>query len=263
MVLMIPSLPADTWWFLNFSFNLRFQIVAMKLLSWLMPILLAMMAPSNHSWMTQDCLDDYLPDQPLCTYQCGRMKTDHIWGTPGVLTLMLNAGVLPFGTEPNSDHAILYIDLLFDTLTGISLQSLYDPTHPPGFHNLWSTDIKAAKKYVTLVNQGFLAENIHECVAILVSWCQHMGKCTANNECILNKISEMITWVLLSTEAKCKKARGHAWSPILATAGKAIIAAEWPLSYILNGCLCIHLFDKAWAIIHAKKQLKEAYAILY
>ena len=84
---------------------------------------------------------------------------------------MLNTGILSFGAGLNSDHVILYLALSFETLTSISSQSLYDPTHP-GFRNLWSTDIKAAEKYVTLVHQGFIAKNIPKNVLILVSHCQ-------------------------------------------------------------------------------------------
>ena len=68
--------------------------------------------------------------------------------------------MLPFGAGPNSDHAILYLDLSYETLIGIPSQPLYDPTHP-GFQNLWSMDIKAAEKYLTMVQNGFHTENIH------------------------------------------------------------------------------------------------------
>ena len=107
-----------------------------------------------------DLMHDYLPDHQPTTYQCGYSKIDHIWGTPGVLTAMQHAGVLPFSVGPNSDHAILFLDLSFENLSGISSQSLYDPTHPR-FCNLWSTDIKAAEQYLTFIQQGFHAENIH------------------------------------------------------------------------------------------------------
>ena len=106
-------------------------------------------SPNDDTTITQ-FLDNYgLFDLP--TYQCGRSKIDHIWGTSGVLTATIHAGVLPFGQGPNSDHAILYLDLSFATLTDISSHSLYDPTHP-GFRNLWSTDIKAAIAYITTID---------------------------------------------------------------------------------------------------------------
>ena len=208
-----------------------------------------------------DLMMDYLPEQQPSTYQRGRSKIDHVWGTPGVLTTTINAGVLPFGTGPYSDHAPLYIDLSFDLLTGISSQSLYDPTHP-GFRNLWSTDVKAAEKYITMVQRGFNDENIHEGIAILVSRCNRTGKCTADDERILNKIDDSITKIMLRAEVECKKAKGYAWSPLLANAGHTVIAAKWHLSAVLNGHLQIRLMDCAQAIIHAKKQLKEAYATL-
>ena len=107
-----------------------------------------------------DLMTDYLPDHHPNTYQCGRSKIDHIWGTPGVLTATINASVLSFGAGPNSDHTILYLDLSYAILAGISSQSLYDPTHP-GFHNLWSMDIKVATKYLQFIQDGFHAENIH------------------------------------------------------------------------------------------------------
>ena len=61
---------------------------------------------------------------------------------------------------------------------------------------------------------------------------------------------------------ECKKARGHAWLPLLANAGHTFIATKWHLSAVLNGHLQIRLLDCAQAIINAKKQLKEAYATL-
>ena len=107
-----------------------------------------------------DLMHDYLPDHQPTTYQRGHFKIDHIWGTPGVLTATQHAGVIPFSVGPNSTHAILFLDLSFEHLSGISSQSLYDSTHPR-FHNLWLTDIKAAEQYLTFVQQGFYAENIH------------------------------------------------------------------------------------------------------
>ena len=156
-----------------------------------------------------DLMHDYLPDQQPSTYQCSCSKVDYIWSTLGVLTTTINAGILPFGTGPNLDHAILYIYLLYETLTGISSQSaLYDPTHP-GVRNLWSTDIKAAAKYKTMVKQGFHAKNIHERIAILVSHCNQTRKCMLDDECILNKIEKAITGILLHAEVECKKAQGY------------------------------------------------------
>ena len=49
-----------------------------------------------------DLMHDYLPDRQPPTYQHDRSKIDHIWGTPGVLTATIHAGVLPFGQGPNS-----------------------------------------------------------------------------------------------------------------------------------------------------------------
>ena len=128
-----------------------------------------------------DLMHDYLPDRQPPTYQCGRSKIDHIWGTPGVLTATIHASILPFGHGPNSDHAILYLDLSFTTLTDISSHSLYDPTHP-GFHNLWLTDIKAANEYIQTVRTGFYAKNIFNRIAIIVSHCNRTGKCTSDDE---------------------------------------------------------------------------------
>ena len=62
---------------------------------------------------------------------------------------------------------------------------------------------------------------------------------------------------------ECKKARGYAWSPLLANAGHTIIAAKWHLSAVLNGRLQIQLMDHAQAILRTKQQLKEAYATLH
>ena len=80
----------------------------------------------------------------------------------------INAGILPFGNGPNLDHAMLYLNLSFDTLMGLSFQILCDSTHP-GFRNLWLTDIKAAIKCIKLVQTSFQDENIVNRIAILVS----------------------------------------------------------------------------------------------
>ena len=134
--------------------------------------------------------------------------------------------------------------------------------HIPASANLWSTDIKVAQKYITLVQQGFHAKNIHEQIAILVSCHNQTGKCTLDDEHILNKIDKAITGIMLCAEVECKKARGYSWSPLLTNAGCTVIAAKWHLSTVLNNQLQIRLLDQAHAIIQAKKQLKEAYAVL-
>ena len=114
-----------------------------------------------------DLMADYLPDTQPPTYQRGQHKIDHIIGTIGVLTAMTGAGILPFGEGPRSDHAIIYVDLSLETLSGMTSQSLHDPTHPSS-RRLWSTDIKATEKYITLVNAGFQYENIAARTATLI-----------------------------------------------------------------------------------------------
>jgi hypothetical protein len=171
----------------------------------------------------------YLPaTPPPTTYQRGRHKIDYIWGTPAVLTATHNAIILPLGTGPKTDHAILYTDICLSTLSGLMSDAIHDPTHPAS-HNLWSTDIKAATKYVELVCQAFLAENISERIAILWNHCQRTDQCTNNDVHILNKIDRDITAALLKAERECKRAKGHAWSPLLAKAGHTVIATKWHL----------------------------------
>ena len=195
-----------------------------------------------------NALENYLPDTKPSTYQQGWHQINHIWGTLRIITATINAGILPFGQGPNSDHAMLYIDLSFDTLMGLSSQILCDSTHP-GFRNLWSTDIKAAIKYIELVQTGFQDKTISTHIAILVSWCQCTQQCTPDDEWILNQIDAEITWILLCAEKHCKKARGHAWSLLLTIAGRVIIAAKWHFSDVINHHLNICLLDRAQAII--------------
>jgi hypothetical protein len=181
-----------------------------------------------------DLMATYLPDVHPPTYQCGTTKIDHILGTIGVLLATTNAGVIPFGEGPLSDHAMIYVDFSLDSLTGLSSQSLHDPTHPSA-RNLWSTDVKAAKKYIEQVWERFLAANIHEQINILIHQCERTNQCTELYECILNKIDDDITKILLAAERDCKRAKGHDWSPLLASAGRTVIAAKWHLSALLNG----------------------------
>jgi hypothetical protein len=91
-----------------------------------------------------DMTAPFLPDDPPPTYQRGQHKIDHIWGTPGILTATIGAGILPFGCGPKSDHAIVYCDISLSLLSGLSPQTIHDPTHQAS-RNLWSTDIKAAE----------------------------------------------------------------------------------------------------------------------
>jgi hypothetical protein len=97
---------------------------------------------------------DYLPLNPPSTYQRGQNKINHIVGTMGINLVMTHAYVLPYGTGdfPKSDHAICGIDLSMDVLCGITPESLYNPTHSLA-RQLWSTDVKAASRYVELVEQ--------------------------------------------------------------------------------------------------------------
>jgi hypothetical protein len=116
--------------------------------------------------------------------------------------------------------------------------------------------------YTNLVQTSFAAENIAERITILLHQCDRTGRCTTNDERILNKIDRDITRILLHAETDCKKAKGHAWSPLLANAGQTVIAAKWHLSNVLNGRLHLPLWDRAQAIIAAKAQVKEAYQLL-
>jgi translation initiation factor 2B subunit (eIF-2B alpha/beta/delta family) len=174
---------------------------------------------------------------------------------------MTDTGIIPFGEGPRSDHAIIYGDLSLEILSSIPSQSLHDPTHP-STRKLWSTDIKAAEQYVDKVKHGFSCENIIERITILVHRCNLTQCCTDEDARILNKIDTDITKILLAAESQCKKAKGHAWSPLLANAGRTVIAAKWHLSNLCNGRLTLTLWNRAKAILQAKAQLKEAYAML-
>jgi hypothetical protein len=139
-----------------------------------------------------------------------------------------SAGILPLGTGPKTDHAILCADIcLSTTLSALTSNAIHEPTNPSSC-NLWSTDIKAAEKYVALVCQAFLAENIMECIAILWDHCHCTARCTPNVVRILNKIDRDITDALLKAKHECKCAKGHAWSPlrVLANIGRTVIAAK-------------------------------------
>jgi hypothetical protein len=116
-----------------------------------------------------DLMADFLPVIPPSTYQRGRNKIDHIVGTMGVNIAMVHAYVLPFGTgeSPKSDHAICGIDFSLEVLCGISPDSLYNPTHPSA-RQLWSTDVKAATRYVDMVERRCHADNIATRVATLI-----------------------------------------------------------------------------------------------
>jgi hypothetical protein len=112
----------------------------------------------------------YLPDIPPTTYQRGNNKIDHIWGTIGVMTATIGAGIMEFGIGPRSDHPILYVDISLTALCNLPSHSIHDPTHPSS-RNLWSTDIKAAETYIALVKHDCEMENIATRIAILKQRC--------------------------------------------------------------------------------------------
>jgi hypothetical protein len=181
-----------------------------------------------------DLMADYLPATPPTTYQRGR---DHIVGTMGVNLAMTHAYVLPFGTgdSPKSNHVIRGIDFSLDVLCGITPESLYhDPTHPAA-RQLWLTDVKAASRYVELVEQRCQADNIEKHVAKVVQSCQKTGIYSVGDEKILNDIDANITEITIWTENKCKWAKGRDWSPLLANEGRTVIAVKRNLSNIVHG----------------------------
>jgi hypothetical protein len=166
-----------------------------------------------------DLMASYLPSPTPTTYQRGRNKIDHIVGTMGILLAMVRAYIVPFGNDsPKSDHAICGIDFSLEVLSGITAASTHDPTHPAS-RILWSTDIKAAEKYIELVTARFDAQNIENRTTILTERCTRTKRCTEQDVCALNAIDAEITEIMLWAESKCKRAHGHAWSPLLANAG--------------------------------------------
>jgi hypothetical protein len=197
-----------------------------------------------------DFMASYLPDIPPMTYQHGSNKTDHICGTIGVMTSTIGAGTLAFGIGPGLDHPILYVDISLIAHCTLPFQSINDPTHPSS-PNLRSTDVKAASYYVELVKHNCQMENTATHIAILNQRCNHTNCCTLNDEKILNKIDCDITKIMLRAERDFKRAKGHAWSPILPHAGKTVIAAKWHLSDVRLGQIPIPPGSHSKMIKHA------------
>jgi hypothetical protein len=147
-------------------------------------------------------------------------------------------------------------------LSGIKPESLYDPTHPAA-RQLWSTDVKAASRYVEMVEWRCHADNIAARVMKLIQRRQTTGLCSAYDVTILNAIDANITEIMLWAETNYKHAKGHDWSPLLANAGRTVIAAKWNLSNIMHGRTPTPSnVLKEVAISKAKAQIKEAYTIL-
>jgi hypothetical protein len=206
----------------------------------------------------------FLPARPPKTYQRGRHKIDHILGTMGLNLSVTRAYVIPFGVDsPRSDHAIWGMDFSLELLSGIAPESLYDPTHPSS-RQLWSTDVKAAERYVTLVESRFAHENIEARIQTLLKRCQDTGQCLPNDVWILNNIDATITEIMLWAETKCKRPKGqYEWSPLLANAGRMVIAAKWHLSNIMTGRTSIPPdLTREQAISTARTQIKDAYNVL-
>ena len=152
-----------------------------------------------------DLMADFLPTTPPPTYHRGSKKIDHIIGTQGILFATRRAYILPFGSDsPKSDHAICGIDVSLELLCGMSEASTNDPTHP-STRNLWSTDVKAAEKYIEMAMQMFETDNIANRTKVLIDRCTRTGKCTEDDERILNAIDANITHILLTLKANASE----------------------------------------------------------
>jgi hypothetical protein len=126
-----------------------------------------------------------------------------------------------------------------------------------------TVDVKAFARYVEMVERRCQVDNIVQRVEKLVKQCQQTGVCSKHDERILNAIDANITEIMLWAETKCKGAKGHDWSPLLANAGQTVIAAKWNLSNIVHGCSPIPInITREEAISKAKVQISEAYNIL-
>jgi hypothetical protein len=114
-----------------------------------------------------------------------------------MLIATIRAYVIPFGHETQkSGHAICGIDFSLENLCEISAASLHDPTHPSS-RQLWSTDVKAAEKYVKLAERRTEEENLETRTNTLIIQCAKTGKCTVDNERIQNAIDKKLTEFLL------------------------------------------------------------------
>jgi hypothetical protein len=115
-----------------------------------------------------------------------------------------------------------------------------------------------------MVEQRCQADNIAARIATLIQQCKKTGRCSAQDEIILNAIDVNITEILLWVERNCKRAKGpHDWSSLLANAGRMVIAAKWSLSNIIHGRTPIppHV-PQELAISKAKTLIMEAYKTL-
>jgi hypothetical protein len=125
-------------------------------------------------------------------------------------------------------------------------------------------DIKAASRYMELVEQRCQADTIEKCVSKLVQRYQKSGICSEGDEKISNDIDANITEIMIWAENKCKWTKGHDWSPLLANAGCTVIAAKWNLSNIMHrqSLIPMNITCKE-AITKAKSQITEVYNILW
>jgi hypothetical protein len=79
----------------------------------------------------------------------------------------------------------------------------------------------------------------------------------------MNSIDKKLTEIFLWAETKCKRAKGHDWLPLLANAGRMVIAAKWNLFNIMHGRTPIPSnLPREMAISQAKHQIKESSTLL-
>jgi hypothetical protein len=166
-----------------------------------------------------DAFTEFFEDQPA-THVNGTKQIDLISVSRRLAPYVDRAFILaPANSE--GDHSTIGIDFNFGGLTDNANLSEIDPGHAEN-RLLVSTDVKASQKYLDKVKKKNGNQNIATRMQRLYERCERTGRCADDDIRQYQEISKVLYFNAKQSEKECKKVGGHAWSRMMAAAGRTV-----------------------------------------
>jgi hypothetical protein len=166
-----------------------------------------------------DAFTEFFEDRPA-THVNGTKQIDLISVSRRLAPYIDRAFILaPANSE--GDHSTIGIDFNFGGLTDNANLSETDPGHAEN-RLLVSADVKASQKYLDKVKKKNGNQNIATHMQRLYERCERTGRCTNDDIRQHQEISKVLYFNAKQSEKECKKVGGHAWSRMMAAAGRTV-----------------------------------------
>jgi hypothetical protein len=135
--------------------------------------------------------------------------------------------------ESEGDHSTIGIDFDFGALTSHGDLSGVDPGHAEN-RNLVSTDVKASTAFIDLVKKKNSAHNATTQMHSLFKRCERTGRSTDSDQRQYQGLCNVLYSHTKMAEKECKKVSRHAWSRMLAAAGRMVQYANEEFQRLKN-----------------------------